>query len=81
MKQVPWVSNFLNYSFPLKYSIPALTSCILIPSHSHKNLQAKDANEYKRIQPITLQVLEEPFLSYFFRFTGIMFRFKIDDYY
>lgn len=79
MKQVPWVSYFLNYIFPLKYSIPALTSCILIQSHSHKNLQAKDANEYKRIQSITLRVLEELFLSYFFRFTGTMFRFKTDD--
>lgn len=78
MKQVPWVSYFFNYSFLLKYSVPALTYCVLIHSYGHENLQAIDANEYKRMQPIALWVLEEPFFSYCFRFTGAIFRSKID---
>lgn len=49
MKQVPQVSYFLNYSFMLKYSVPALTYCVLIHSFGYEHLQAVDANEYRRM--------------------------------
>lgn len=78
MKQVPQVSYFFNYSFLLKYSVLALRYCILIHIYGHENLQAIDANEYKRMELITPWVLEEPFRSYFLRFTKAIFRFKID---
>lgn len=76
---MPQVSYFFNYSFMLKYSVPALTYCVLIHSFGYGNLQAVDANEYKRMQQITPRVLEEPLLFYFLMFTGAIFRFKIDD--
>lgn len=79
MKQVPQVSYFLNYSFMLKYSVPALTYCVLIHSFGYEHLQAVDANEYRRMQQITPWVLEEPLLFYFLMFTGAVFRFDIDD--
>lgn len=59
-----WVSCLINYSFLLKCSVAALKACVLICSYNHENLQAIDANEYKQIQVITLQVLEE--FSFFF---------------
>lgn len=49
MKQVPQVSYFLNYSFMLKYSVPALIYCVLILSFGYEHLQAVDANEYKQM--------------------------------
>lgn len=48
-KRVPQVSYFFNYSFMLKYSVPALMYCVLINNFGYENLQAVDANEYKRM--------------------------------
>lgn len=63
----------------LKYSVPALTYCVLIHSFGYENLQAVDANEYKRMLQITPWDLEETLLFCFLMFTGAIFRFKIDD--
>lgn len=78
-KQVPQVSYFFNYSFMLKYPVPALTYCVLIHSFDYENLQAVDANEYKRMYQITPWDLEEPLIFFFLMFTGAIFRFKNGD--